>query len=525
MILELEKNENKEKNDKNEFKINKFITVKQEKNRVNIYVNNERFSQCKYLLMNIPINQIQEFDEIDSIDEAAELLDHSLEEGAPQIPIETEFWGHCSNLQAWAENDYDTRLLHSNLAFPLLRELYELGDAQAKKAFKEEIAKRLTCGYEPIIHFLLIEGYLDYLSRDEIESLAEDLDFSAIKTNLKNSVFFIDNDVVRYKIQEEVQYFIDEAFDYNLKFDIKKKIEITTEELLDICKDRYGNTFISRINYELSECIKKVFLNATFFQIIDRYEKHPHRLFIDFLNSLKEMYKEALIEYVVYESTIIDVYSYFCLSEMNVQEITKIEGLERLVDLFYLDLSGNNIREIKGLEKLINLEVLDLSNNNIQEIKGLEKLINLEELDLSNNEISEIKGLRTFKNLRSLNLSNSKITIVPDSILKLPALEELYLINCPLEGVSELVSDNLCVFTSKNVDQFQKETSKHAIWNDKATIAFKKWYNLKRIKKRHNCTEKEIALFKGDTGKRWIYADTPTKAFKNWLHENTKTIK
>ena len=152
-----------EKNDKNEFKINKFITVKQEKNKVNIYVNNEEFSQCKYLLINIPIDQIQEFDEINSIDEAAELLDHSLEGDEPQISIETEFWGHCSNLQAWVENNYDTRLLHSNLAFPLLRELYELGDAQAKKAFKEEIAKRLTCEYEPIIHFLLIEGYLDKL--------------------------------------------------------------------------------------------------------------------------------------------------------------------------------------------------------------------------------------------------------------------------------------------------------------------------------------------------------------------------
>lgn len=82
--------------EKNEFKINKFITVKQEKNKVNIYVNNEKFSQCKYLLINIPINQIQEFDEINSIDEAAELLDHSLEGDNSQMPIKTEFWGHCS---------------------------------------------------------------------------------------------------------------------------------------------------------------------------------------------------------------------------------------------------------------------------------------------------------------------------------------------------------------------------------------------------------------------------------------------
>jgi len=480
----------------NEFKINKFITVKQENNKVNIYINNKKFSQCKYLLMNIPINQIQEFDGINSIDEAAELLDHSLEEDEPQIPIEAEFWGHCSNLQAWTENFYDTRLLHSNLAFPLLKELYELGDPQAKKVFKEEIAKRLTCGYEPIFTYLLEEGYLDYLSQDEIESLTEDLDFNVIKTALEYPAFLINNDVVRYQIQDKVQYFIDEAFDYNLKFDINKKIEIATRELIDICKDRYGISFVSQIIRELSECIKKIFLNATFFQIIHRHKKHPHRLFIDFLNSLKEIYKEALIEFIVYESTIIDVYGFLCLCEMNIKEITKIEGLERLVDLYDLDLSYNNI----------------------QEIKGIEKQINLEELNLSNNKISEIKGLGTLKNLRILDLSDNRITIVPDSILKLPTLKELYLINCPLEGVPEFVSSNLCIFTSKNIEQFQKETNKCAIWNDRATIAFKKWYRLKRFKRRYNCTEEDIERFKKDTGKRWIYADTPTKAFKKWLH-------
>ncbi|KKL56241.1 hypothetical protein LCGC14_2247380 [marine sediment metagenome] len=485
----------------NEFKINKFITIKQENDKVNIYVNNKKFSQCKYLLINIPINQIQEFDEINSIDEAAELLDHALEGDEQQISIETEFWGHSSNLQAWAENNYDTRLLHSNLAFPLLKELYELGDLQAKKVFKEEIAKRLTCGYEPIITYLLEEGYLDYLSQDEIESLTEDLDFSVIKTVLEYPALLINDKVINYQIQDKVQYFIDEAFDYNLKFDINKKIEITTKELIDICKDRYSNSFVSKIIRDLSEYMKKIFINATFFQIIHRHEKHPHRLFIDLLNSLRETCKEALIEYIVYEFTIFDVFGgYLCLSEMNIKEITKIEGLERLVELFDLDLSYNNIREIRGLGKQSNLEILDLSNN----------------------KISEIKGLGTLNNLRILNLSNNKITIVPDSLLKLPALKELYLINCPLEVVPELASDNLFIFTSKDIKLFQKETSEHTFWNDKATNAFKKWYKLNRFKKRYNCTKEDIERFRRDTGKRLLYAATATKAFKKWLHKNKK---
>ncbi|MFX1237046.1 MAG: hypothetical protein ACFFAS_03805 [Promethearchaeota archaeon] len=49
------------------------------------------------------------------------------------IPPETEFLVHCSNLQAWVEHGYDARLIHSNLAFPLLKRLCEVGDPQAKR--------------------------------------------------------------------------------------------------------------------------------------------------------------------------------------------------------------------------------------------------------------------------------------------------------------------------------------------------------------------------------------------------------
>ncbi len=493
--------------EKNEFKINKFLTVRQEDNEVNIYVNNKKFSQCKYLLLNIPISQIQELDEINSIDEAARLLDHSLEgieqrELEQQISIETEFWAHSSNLQTWVDNLYDTRLLHSNLAWPLLKELYEAGDPQAKKIFKEEIAKRLTCDYEPIIIFLLEEGYLDYLNRDEIESLAEHLDFNVFKTVFEYPALLINGEVVKEQFHETVQYFIDEAFDYDLKFDIKRKIEVATQELIKICKNRYGNSFVSKIIRDLPEHIEKFFLKAIFLQIIHRHEKHPHLFFINLLNSLRETYKESLIDYIIYKFRIIHVYGSLYLFGLSIKQIASIKGLERLVDLHDLDLSYNNIREINGLEKLGDLE----------------------ELNLSSNKISEIEGLASLKNLRILNLSDNKITTVPDSILKLPALEELYLRDCPLEGVPELVSDNLIIFTNKNIEQFQIETNKHAFWSNRATSAFKKWYKVNRLKKKYNCTKEDIERFRRDTGKRLVYADSPTKAFKKWLHENNKKI-
>ena len=40
---------------------------------------------------------------------------------------------------------------HHNLAFPLLKVLTKSGDLQAKKVFREEIAKRFESGYVPVI--------------------------------------------------------------------------------------------------------------------------------------------------------------------------------------------------------------------------------------------------------------------------------------------------------------------------------------------------------------------------------------
>ena len=157
-----------------EFAVNEFLTVKLVWRDTIIYVNGELFMSCKRLLINVPIDKISDTDELDSIDEAAEKLGWD-EDG--QIKIdginynlspETEFWGHCSNLQAWYEHNYDTRLLHSNLAFSLLKKLVEVGDPQAKKVFEEEIAKRLESGYPPVVEYLVREGYTRYLNSEEL---------------------------------------------------------------------------------------------------------------------------------------------------------------------------------------------------------------------------------------------------------------------------------------------------------------------------------------------------------------------
>ena len=157
-----------------EFKVNEYITLKLENGSTNIYVKGTLFRQCKYLLLNIPQQESQKYAEIDSIDEAEKKLDRSMELDHSIIPPETEFWGHCSNLQAWTENDYDTRILHRNLAFPLLERLYQAGDPQATQVFKEEIASRYESGYRPVIEYLQQNQYIRALSKNQIDALSYD---------------------------------------------------------------------------------------------------------------------------------------------------------------------------------------------------------------------------------------------------------------------------------------------------------------------------------------------------------------
>ncbi|TFG12358.1 MAG: DNRLRE domain-containing protein [Promethearchaeota archaeon] len=173
-----------------EKEINHYITLKLEYGRTFIYVNGKRFVQCIRLVLNIQKNEIPLYDEIESIDEAAEVYQNHIYQnrivrGLMAAPVpdqshnitpEQEFWGHCSNLQAWVENNYDTRILMSNISFPLLRELSKAGDPVARRVYKEEIALRLESGYRSVVQYILAQGYLGEFSSDEFETMLDSTD-------------------------------------------------------------------------------------------------------------------------------------------------------------------------------------------------------------------------------------------------------------------------------------------------------------------------------------------------------------
>jgi len=74
-------------------------------------------------------------------------------------------------------------------------------------------------------------------------------------------------------------------------------------------------------------------------------------------------------------------------------------------------LSRNEITKISGLDNLINLGHLELQENKIKEISGLGNLRKLISLNLYHNQISELKGLEHLDELRSVELGDNNIPV------------------------------------------------------------------------------------------------------------------
>lgn len=370
------------------FKVNKYLELKLEGDETVIYVNGNKFGQCKFLLLNIPIDEITSLGEIESIDEAAEKLDNSLEpirnKRINNIPPEVEFWGHCSNLQVWVESNYDTRLIHKNLAFHLLHKLSKAGDPVAKNMFKEEIVKRFLSGHPSVMGYLFENGFINYLEiqkeciRDETyDYLIEQLKEQEIKENFviyENRIIGVMSRRKRLTLTEMHYRHIFPELPYKKIDDITKVGGLEKLKDLEVL-DMNGNN-VSEIK-GLENLINLKSLDIS-------HNKITEIKGLDKLVNLEKL-------------------------NLGGSKIIEINGLGNLINLKVLNLSGNRITELKGLENLVKLRELHLRNNNILEIKGLKNLIHLERLILYKNPITDIKGLENLKNLKYLGINGSHL--------------------------------------------------------------------------------------------------------------------
>jgi len=352
----------------NEFKVNKFLSLRLENNKTNIYVSNELFRHCKFLLLDIPIEDVYAFDEIESIDEIEMKSDRSLEfkdHIKIEIPPETEFWAHSSNLQVWYENSYDTRLLHSELAFPLLKRLNEVGDPLAKKMFKEEIAKRFESGFFPTIYFLLEEGYDEYLSREELflslfgqdEEAEEEIKTILELEELINDKFYIDD-------------FLDGEFN---------GINVMNHKTV-------GLSIANKNIEELPESIGNL--------------KYLKELLIDF-TKLKELPKSFKN---------LKSLEFLDISSSELKEIP--ESIFELKLLKKLIMCDNKIMSIpESIKNLQSLEHLNLGGNKIKVLpNSISEILSLKEILLEDNELTSLpEAIKNMKSLKNLNVIGNKL--------------------------------------------------------------------------------------------------------------------
>jgi hypothetical protein len=403
---------------KQEFHIGENITLKLEDSNPNsyrdwtvIYVNGEQFLQCHFLLITVSEDNQSSLNKMESIDEMELYLSKIQETNPTTLTPEEEFVGHCSNLQAWFEYGYDTRLLHRFLAFPLLKRLTEIDDNQARKVFKEEIRLRLLSGVDSVVKYLVTEGYIDYFTVEEWRVLKREFSpdlkkcievtiIDVLKTvgtshNRKEQLFnflLIFNETLASSL-EGVEFNGEKFFPKNgvLKFHITKDKSKKIKEISEI------------MGLDQLKSLKEIYL---WNQDIREIKSLDKLIDIEVLNLHNNK-----IEEIRNIDTLINLRKL----SLKKNKIIEIKGLTQQKNLNYLDLSENRIKDIKGLESLVNLKSLNLRNNYIIEINGLEKLNNLEILDLGNNRIRKIKNINHLINLKNLRLEGN---VIPEHYYK-----------------------------------------------------------------------------------------------------------
>jgi hypothetical protein len=270
------------------------------------------------------------------------------------ITPEQEFWGHCSNLQAWYEHDYDTRLLHSNLAFPLLKALVDAGDTKAKTMLKTEIAERFESGHPNVIISILTAKLLDYLNPDERKQLIQHINLQKIAKvlELERFIDFFEDKLLNYLSEEEIAKLVQQ--NHSILFEYLQK---TSEESFFYCYNARILNYLhpqekvkllqqkSHIILSKIEEFQRYLRFAGDTELRSRREKYMLNIFedkiLDYLNlAEKELFiRNNLPSVTVYiqkisEDFIDDRFSEESLSEMYITVINAIKGT-KLLDQFF----------------------------------------------------------------------------------------------------------------------------------------------------------------------------------------------
>ncbi len=374
-------------NDVIEFNVNRFIKLKLEKGITNIYICNVLFTHCKRAMITTSLKYLEYIESID------ELIDNALPEDLDidynphyktnlGISPEDEFWVHCSTFQVWVENNYDSLLLHKNLAFPILKELVAYGDRKAKLMFKEEIIKRLETGYHPVIEYLESAGYTKHIEKEEL--------FSILLNRREFEVIF---KIFDGKLDEVVWHY---GYDFESTLDGYDILIFNKSVVwLDLSERN-----LKWIHNEIG-CLKKL----THLDL--SYNK---------LTTLPKTIGNLI--------SLVDLRADYNRLETIPSEIGQLKKLKVL----FLD--SNRIRTLpSSIGDLVSLNKLTLDSNYIKTLpETLGNLKKLHDLGLSNNSFGNFPSLiLKIESIRSLTLDANKLSNLDEKLLLLSNMEEIHL--------------------------------------------------------------------------------------------------
>jgi len=501
-----------------EFKINEYLTVKLEEGKTNIYVSGTLFNQCKYLMVNKPTIDTAKLEEIESIDDVIARLGwgNQGQEGVEyRIDSDSEFWGHCSNLQVWAENNYDSRLLHSYLAFPLLKKLTDNGDMIAQKILGDEIVKRLESGDSSAYQFLEDQDYMNYIPKSYpyiyfrgISILKEDVKaLIEIENGLNSSIEDFYFESVNKFEYNDVLHNWDEGIP-GLFYVNNKKIEVIAlmdNNYCDSCNNYEEVETDSGEYVELEPDCSKCGFNelpsslSKLDHLKELYLKGNSSVsnnlpdWIQNIETLETLYLDAIgssnLPSILAKLTNLKVLmiNNYALGEIPASLLLlkklkrldlrysginstvwrgRFEVLKYLTQLESLYLDGNYLEELPNMNQLKHLKVLSIRKWNKYSIplkafpNSICDVTTLKELYLDGNTIKYIpKAIERLINLEVLSLSNTKITTLPESIGNLKKLKVLNVKNCMLRSLPESLMQKSSLKTLNIEGNFLPEIS------------------------------------------------------------------
>lgn len=86
----------------------------------------------------------------------------------------------------------------------------------------------------------------------------------------------------------------------------------------------------------------------------------------------------------------------------GIDKFNTLSGIESLVNLVELDISGHNISDLKPLNSLLKLQKLNISQNELTDVNGIQVLENLEHLQLQGNMLRSLAYLEDLTQISTL---------------------------------------------------------------------------------------------------------------------------